>query len=747
MIEKRELAIDGLVQRVQPRVFDLLLYLVQHRDRVVTREELLRQVWKTEHMSESVIGRCIMKARRAIGDIDSHAPIIRTLPRAGYRFVGDVVAPPVNAPSDISREPVLARSKRSLAVATLPFRNCTGRDELLWVEFGLAALINRELEAQRVFAVVPIIDVINVLRRESDGHGGSTPVQLVADRLGACAVVAVEVHACEAGYELRHEVHYQSRVCDAGTTAGPDLSQLTVGLGRKLSAELAMCSPPEPSLLHGDAFTAEAFSRALRAAKEQRFKIARDYLEVCVVAEPHPLEMDVAYVDSLAAMDHPETHAKAEQVLARAAESADVLAQVGVLRALSCYHYARGSAALARSLIQRALTLAGQIEESPLAATISLERSDMAIADREFDLARSIGRRVLAVAKPGDEDRLLSRCLRQEGVIAHLQGYAEHALDALCRSAKLSRMPPVQHADLARTLHRIAIVYRDAGRMQDAMNAVDEAVDCARTAGMPVRHALSLAFQLTVHSYAGNQAVADDAYARLESVSMPQSLAIQFLSQSTGAWLSWRAGHIDEALARIASARALAGELRYFWLSFGIFMNTGMAIAGARYDLAREMLADMEAHWRFYENTCLQGLAGYFRAALAHAQGDRVEAWRSLRDAIRISSTGIVRSNACLAAAWLACEERSLDEVPGWLAQVPAWTEEHPLGIMALARFRFEAGDWDAAAAHQARYVEHWPQEEVTLSQRQLQDAYRAASITKKATAIARLPHLLTLRF
>jgi len=87
------------------------------------------------------------------------------------------------------------------------------------------------------------------------------------------------------------------------------------------------------------------------------------------------------------------------------------------------------------------------------------------------------------------------------------------------------------------------------------------------------------------------------------------------------------------------------------------------------------------------------------------------------------------------------------DRAQGWLDQVPAWTAEHPKGIMVLARYRFERGDWAAAAAHQARYVEHWPAGEVTLFQRRLLHTYREAIQTERAVAMPRLPHLLSLRF
>lgn len=647
----------------------------------------------------------------------------------------DAAAPP--AP------PERSESGRVLTVAALPFHNRTGRDALVWVEFGLAALLNRELGTQPGLSVQPLVDVVTALKAGGDRPAGNRAIEQVR-AIGARTVIAVQVHSCENGFELRWQLHGEMRLDDATPLHGNDLTELTIALGRRLSSARASKAPARIPI---DGFAKEAFTRAMHAAREQRYQMAQDYLQVCVASEPHAFEMDVEHVESLAAIEHPETPSKAQHLLGRAAASADVATQARVLRALAAYYRALEKNELARTLIHQALTLLESNGDDALKAAVLLERCELAIAEREFELAQSIGRRVLAVAQGGNHDRLTAQCLRQEGVIAHLRGQAAPALESLHRAAQLSRNPLPQHADLARTLHRIAIIYRDAGRMHDGTVAIDEAVDCARLAGTPVRHALTLALQLMVHSHAGKQAAAKRAQATLASPSMQQSRAGRFLSQLTDAWLYWRSARIGEAPQRMERVRELGREARHLWLSVAIPLNTGLAIAGAHYDLARELIAEIAANRRFYEGTCLYGFAEFFSAALAHARVDRQQAWRMLRETMAVSSVGIVRSNACLAAAWLACEDRALHEVQGWLDQVPAWAAEHPNGIMALARYRFEQGDWAAAVELQARYVDGWPADEVTLFQRHLLHVYREALCTGRAVAIPRLPHLLTLRF
>ncbi len=78
---------------IEPKAFDLLVYLIAHRDRVVTKDELLDEIWRTTDISESALARVIMKVRRAIGDGTAAEPCIETAQRIGYRFKGSVERP------------------------------------------------------------------------------------------------------------------------------------------------------------------------------------------------------------------------------------------------------------------------------------------------------------------------------------------------------------------------------------------------------------------------------------------------------------------------------------------------------------------------------------------------------------------------------------------------------------------------------------------------------------------------------
>lgn len=87
---RRELRRDGALVPLEPQAFDVLRYLVEARDRVVTHEEILEEVWGTTFVSDSTLATRVKEARRAVLDDGRAQRVIRTFHRRGYRFVADV---------------------------------------------------------------------------------------------------------------------------------------------------------------------------------------------------------------------------------------------------------------------------------------------------------------------------------------------------------------------------------------------------------------------------------------------------------------------------------------------------------------------------------------------------------------------------------------------------------------------------------------------------------------------------------
>src|SRR5256885_1968589 len=96
---RRELRRSSVPIALEPQVFDLLLYLVQHRDRVVTKDDLIATVWKGRIVSDSTLTTRINAARKAVGDSGGEQALIKTYARKGIRFIGEIRPDDPNAGS------------------------------------------------------------------------------------------------------------------------------------------------------------------------------------------------------------------------------------------------------------------------------------------------------------------------------------------------------------------------------------------------------------------------------------------------------------------------------------------------------------------------------------------------------------------------------------------------------------------------------------------------------------------------
>ena len=85
-----ELRCAGKPLELEPKVFDVLLYLIEHRDRVVSNEELIDRLWPGQTIGKAALVRTVVAARRAIGDNGRDQWCIKTLRNRGYRFVAPV---------------------------------------------------------------------------------------------------------------------------------------------------------------------------------------------------------------------------------------------------------------------------------------------------------------------------------------------------------------------------------------------------------------------------------------------------------------------------------------------------------------------------------------------------------------------------------------------------------------------------------------------------------------------------------
>lgn len=87
-----ELRFNGELVSIEPQVFNLLVHLIENRDRIVSKDDLISAIWQDRPISDAALSSGIFAARRAVGDTGEAQAIIQTITRRGFRFVGSVIA-------------------------------------------------------------------------------------------------------------------------------------------------------------------------------------------------------------------------------------------------------------------------------------------------------------------------------------------------------------------------------------------------------------------------------------------------------------------------------------------------------------------------------------------------------------------------------------------------------------------------------------------------------------------------------
>ncbi|MET3965877.1 MULTISPECIES: winged helix-turn-helix domain-containing protein [Bradyrhizobium] len=156
--DRRELSREQVPVAVEPQVFDLVVHLMENRDRVVSKDELIDKIWHGRSVSESTLTSRINAARKAIGDSGANQALIRTIARKGFRFVGAVQTQRGAALPELGRVAQAPQAALALpdrpAIAVLPFTNMSGDREQDYFSDGISEDIITALSKLRWFFVV-----------------------------------------------------------------------------------------------------------------------------------------------------------------------------------------------------------------------------------------------------------------------------------------------------------------------------------------------------------------------------------------------------------------------------------------------------------------------------------------------------------------------------------------------------------------------------------------------------------------
>jgi TolB-like protein len=173
--DRRELRRKSSLVAVEPQVFDLLVHLMRHRERVVSKDDLLAAIWQGRIVSESALANRINAARAAIGDNGNEQRLIKTFPRRGLRFVG--VVREDNCVTEVRGPDLPSSTSEKPSIAVLPFLNLGGDTDKDYLVDGIVEDIITALSRNRGFFVIA--------RNSSFTYrGGSVDLKQVARELG-----------------------------------------------------------------------------------------------------------------------------------------------------------------------------------------------------------------------------------------------------------------------------------------------------------------------------------------------------------------------------------------------------------------------------------------------------------------------------------------------------------------------------------------------------------------------------------
>jgi DNA-binding winged helix-turn-helix (wHTH) protein/tetratricopeptide (TPR) repeat protein len=159
-VSERRLSRAGRSVAVAPKAYDVLVHLVRNAGRLITKRELLDQIWSESFVEEGILSVHVSGLRKTLGDDDRSPRYIETVARSGYRFIAPVTSPDHEA----------AGARMRTAIAVLPAQPADGQASEATRSMGLAladAVIDRLSRFEQI-AVRPVRAIHTYSARDVD---------------------------------------------------------------------------------------------------------------------------------------------------------------------------------------------------------------------------------------------------------------------------------------------------------------------------------------------------------------------------------------------------------------------------------------------------------------------------------------------------------------------------------------------------------------------------------------------------
>lgn len=260
----RELRRGETTLHVEPQVYDLLVHLVTNRDRVVSKDELIDNIWNGRIVSEAALSSRINAARKAIGDDGGRQALIRTIHKRGFRFVGEVEERPGDAVPPERDDPASRTDRRQAvrdetaepssrpSVAVMPFANLSKEPDTDYLGYGLTEDVIRLLARNRWLDVLSRHSATAYKEREVDPReiGAALGVRYLVDgsmaKHGERVRITADLISAESGAHLWSESYdvTLSDILDVQRNMAQQIAAVIEPELARLEREAAVRRPP-----------------------------------------------------------------------------------------------------------------------------------------------------------------------------------------------------------------------------------------------------------------------------------------------------------------------------------------------------------------------------------------------------------------------------------------------------------------------------------------------------------------------
>jgi len=756
--DQRELLKDGIQVRMQPKAFDLLLYLLENRDRVVSKEEILDTLWPDIHVSETALTRCIMKARRAVGDDADQQSIIKTVHGHGYRLAAEVTE---QEDSDLivagsAKSPSAPKSKRlsiailsslvllagifaslhllkseaavhSFRVAVLPIENATGDPDLEWTELGLMSLVDNYLTTEAGFKTVSSKEVLKFSDNASRSGEGMDVVDNTAQRLlqaeGATHVIAAALSKQKDVFSIQYSIVRSNDVRSEHSLIGGAPIDLARQLGGSIASSLSEAKVPEiEEVISKDAFVEEAFARG--RAQELRGKDESALNLYKAALEQDPENFWVNFHLSIVKRNLGESE-EAESRFLKMINALDVREEpkkaTRLHLAIGFLYYKIGDSENAKVHFDRSLNYAMLSDDRELIAEAFRHQGIIADYTQDFDLARDYYQRALTEylaigVSPPPAGLLNAFAILEagEGNYSEAARYFEMGLE---RHRATGSIPSI-----ARAHGNLAFLHYRRGDWEKSSAFFIEALKLSRELEDPNRIAFNLVRFAKLKVDQGQLDEAEklnqEASGILDEIGNKRLTA--FLMKIMASVRHAR-GQYDAALEYYTRHQTLSEEMG----DFGGIQTAALSIARVKFDQgdltsalaeAETALAAIQAENKGSEAEALE-LIGEIKLA----QGQTMEGIALHEEAQQIAierrqGLNIARLSARLGEFHL--QEQNTARATAYLQEAQAINPELPYVLKLEANLAFVNGDIEAAAELMERakdgYGDHWSDDDET---------------------------------